>query len=156
MEITRGIQSLGFWLGDEGSGGYLGKTLVRAVFQRTLPDDLIDSFQNQYYLDRPTLLDNAYKKPNPNRYFASFTPFLSEHQNQPVVQALVIDAFRLFLQTYILPFPESTDWPVHFVGSIGYHFQPWLRQAVDQANLTMGCVLKAPIDQLVQYHQFTN
>lgn len=155
-QITRGIQSLGFWLGDEGSGGYLGKTLVRAVFQKTLPADLIDRFQNRYQLDRPTLLDNAYKKPNPNRYFASFTPFLSEHQGNPAVQMLVIDAFRLFLQTYIQPFPESAQWPVHFVGSIAYYFQELLQSAVEQANVTMGCVLKAPIDQLVQYHQTTN
>ncbi|QJD78576.1 N-acetylglucosamine kinase [Spirosoma rhododendri] len=155
-QITRGIQSLGFWLGDEGSGGYLGKTLVRAVFQRTLPADLIDLFQNRYQLDRPTLLDNAYKKPNPNRYFASFTPFLGEHQHHPAVQTLVTDAFRLFLQTYIQPFPESIEWPIHFVGSVTYYFQPLLKQAVEQAGLTMGCVLKAPIDQLVQYHQTTN
>lgn len=36
-QITRGIQSLGFWLGDEGSGGYLGKTLVRDFFRNDCP-----------------------------------------------------------------------------------------------------------------------
>lgn len=155
-QITRGIQSLGFWLGDEGSGGYLGKTLVRSVFQKTLPADLIDRFQQRYSLDRPTLLDNAYKKPNPNRYFASFTPFLSDHIDHPAIQKLVTDAFQLFLQTYIMPFPESATWPVHVVGSIAYYFNEQLRAAVEQAGLTMGCVLKAPIERLVQYHQTTN
>lgn len=155
-QITRGIQSLGFWLGDEGSGGYLGKTLVRSVFQKTLPADLLDLFQQRYTLDRPTLLDNAYKKPNPNRYFAAFTPFLSDHIDHPAVRMLVTDAFQLFLQTYIIPFPESSVWPVHFVGSIAHHFAGPLRTAVEQAGLTMGCILKAPIDKLVQYHQTTN
>jgi N-acetylglucosamine kinase-like BadF-type ATPase len=155
-QITRGIQSLGFWLGDEGSGGYLGKTLVRAVFQKTLPSDLLDRFQQRYNLDRPTLLDNAYKKPNPNRYFAAFTPFLSDHIDHPAVRTLVTASFQLFLQTYIVPFPESSVWPVHFVGSIAHHFAVLLRTAVEQAGITMGCTLKAPIDKLVQYHQTTN
>ncbi len=155
-QITRGIQSLGFWLGDEGSGGYLGKTLVRSVFQKTLPADLIDRFQQRYNLDRPTLLDNAYKKPNPNRYFAAFTPFLTDHIDHPAVRTLVTDAFQLFLQTYIVPFPESSAWPVHFVGSIAHYFADPLRTAVEQAGLTSGCMLKAPIDKLVHYHQTTN
>ncbi len=155
-QITRGIQSLGFWLGDEGSGGYLGKTLVRSVFQKTLPAYLIDLFQKRYNLDRPKLLDNAYKKPNPNRYFAAFTPFLSDHIDHPAVRTLVTDAFQLFLQTYIIPFPESSVWPVHFIGSIAHYFADPLRMAVEQAGLTMGCTLKAPIDKLVQYHQTTN
>jgi hypothetical protein len=38
--IVRSIGSLGFWLGDEGSGSYLGKTLVVHYLQNELPQDL--------------------------------------------------------------------------------------------------------------------
>ena len=152
-QITRGIQSLGFWLGDEGSGGYLGKTLVRDFFQHRLPTDLHEAFQSRYALDRPTLLENAYKKPFPNRYFAAFTPFLSDHAAHPYVTNLVTDAFILFLTTYIKHFPEANSWPVHFVGSIAHYFAQPLRTAVEQTGLTMGTILKAPIDGLVEYHK---
>ena len=152
-QIIRGIQSLGFWLGDEGSGGYLGKTLVRDFFQERLPDDLREAFQNRYVLDRPTLLENAYQKPFPNRYFASFTPFLTDHSGNPYVTNLVADAFELFLTTYVKRFPEATQWPVHFVGSIAYYFATSLRQVVEQTNLMMGNVLKAPAERLVEYHK---
>ncbi|GAB3564649.1 ATPase [Spirosoma luteolum] len=152
-QISRGILSLGFWLGDEGSGGYLGKTLVRDAFQNRLPADLATVFQERYQLDRPTLLDNAYKKPFPNRYFAAFTPFLTEHLAHPYVQALVRGAFQTFLTTYIQPFPESATWPVHFVGSIAHYFEPLLVDAVEQMGLTMGCVVKAPASRLLEYHQ---
>lgn len=152
-QITRGIQSLGFWLGDEGSGGYLGKTLVRDYFQNRLPDTLHVAFAARYpQLDRATLLDNAYKKPFPNRYFASFTPFLSEHINHPYANQLVIDAFVLFLQTYVVRFPESMQWPVNFVGSVAHYFAPQLRQAVQTVGCTMGQVLKSPGDGLVEFH----
>lgn len=152
-QITRGIQSLGFWLGDEGSGGYLGKTLVRDYFQNRFPEPLHAAFAVRYpQLDRATLLDNAYKKPFPNRYFASFTPFLSEHINHPYANQLVTDAFVLFLQTYVVPFSESSQWPVHFVGSVAHHFLQQLRQAVETVGCSIGQVLKSPGDGLVRYH----
>lgn len=150
--ITRGIQSLGFWLGDEGSGGYLGKTLVRDFFQERLTADLRSAFQNRYHLDRQTLLENAYQKPYPNRYFAHFTPFLTENIRHPHVVDLVTDAFTLFLTTYVRRFPEADSWPVHFVGSIAYYFAEPLRRAVQTCNLTMGYILKAPAERLVEYH----
>lgn len=152
-QITRGIQSLGFWLGDEGSGGYLGKTLVRDYFQERLPTDLRDAFRNRYALDRATLLENAYQKPYPNRYFAAFTSFLTENLRHPHVVTLVTDAFRLFLGTYVSRFAEADHWPVHFVGSIAHYFAEQLRFAVAQTGLMMGHILKAPAERLVEYHQ---
>ncbi|WP_460910515.1 N-acetylglucosamine kinase [Spirosoma areae] len=151
--ITRGIQSLGFWLGDEGSGGYLGKTLVRDFFQERLPADLRVAFQNRYALARPALLENAYQKPFPNRYFASFTPFLAEHLAHPYIAGLVIDAFSLFLTTYVSRFPEAAQWLVHFVGSIAHYFAPQLSLAVEKTGLTMGRIVKAPAERLVEFHQ---
>lgn len=152
-QITRGIQSLGFWLGDEGSGGYLGKTVVQYFFQERLPTELHQAFLSRYNLDRPTLLENAYKKPFPNRYFAGFTPFLSDNLAHPYVQELVTNAFVLFLTTYVNRFPEAGTWPVHFVGSIAHYFAHSLEQAVKQTGLTMGNILKAPVEALVKYHK---
>lgn len=153
--IRRNMASLGFWLGDEGSGGYLGKTLVRMAFQEQLPDDLARAFQEKYALNRPALLDNAYRKPFPNRYFAGFTPFLTEYATHPVVQQLTTDAFRLFLETYLARWPEARQFPVHFVGSIGHYFESSLRRAVTNAGLTMGNILKSPIERLAAFHSPT-
>jgi N-acetylglucosamine kinase-like BadF-type ATPase len=152
-QIERGILSLGFWLGDEGSGGYLGKTLVRDFFQERLPADLRNAFQDRYALDRPTLLENAYQKPFPNRYFASFTPFLSQNIEHPHVVGLVTDAFESFLTTYVRRVPEANAWPVHFVGSVAHYFAELLQRTVSQTGLIMGRVLPAPAERLVVFHK---
>nr|WP_293835623.1 N-acetylglucosamine kinase [uncultured Arsenicibacter sp.] len=152
-DIVRWGQPLGFWLGDEGSGGYLGKTLVRDAFQNRMPADLKAAFDRRYDLDRATLLENAYRKPFPNRYFAAFTPFLSEHLAHPYIQQLVRQAFRDFLTIYVTSFPEAATWPVHFVGSIAYYFADILRAEVTGNGCRMGTILKAPGDGLVQYHR---
>ena len=152
-QITRGIQSLGFWLGDEGSGGYLGKTLVRDFFQQRLPADLHNAFVKRYALDRATLLENAYQKPFPNRYFASFTPFLSENIAHPHIVNLTVDAFLLFLTTYVKQFPEANQWPVHFVGSVAHYFAEPLQLACQQIGITLGQIVKAPVERLVEFHK---
>lgn len=151
--IIRGIQSLGFWLGDEGSGGYLGKTLVRDFFQDRLPADLHAAFEARYAPDRLTVLDNAYKKPFPNRYFASFTPFLSENIAHPHVVEAVTQAFSLFLTIYVRRFPESDRWPVHAVGSVAHYFADFWQEAIERVGLVPGQRLKAPAERLVEYHQ---
>ncbi len=123
------------------------------AFQNRMPEDLRSVFDHRYQLDRATLLENAYRKPFPNRYFAAFTPFLSEHLSHPYVQQLVQQAFREFLTIYVIPFPESTGWPVHFVGSIAHYFGDILRAEVAACGCRMGTILKAPGDGLVRYHR---
>ncbi|GAA4407842.1 ATPase [Nibrella viscosa] len=151
-QITSPSHSLGFWLGDEGSGGYLGKSLVVDFLHDKLPPDLQQRFVGQYPLSRVTVLENAYQKPAPNRYFASFTPFLSENMAHPYVQNVVKQAFLTFLDLYVKRFPESVEWPVHFIGSVAFYFQDLLRAAAAERQVRLGRMLQAPMEHLARYH----
>lgn len=152
QQITTPSYALGFWLGDEGSGGNLGKRLVTAFLHGKLPADLHTAFTAQFSLDRLTVLDHAYNQPYPNRYFASFTPFLSAHRQSAFVRELVLAAFSDFLELYIRRLPEYDQHPIHFVGSVAYYFSDWLRELLDHNHLQTGRFVKAPIDGLVAYH----
>lgn len=151
--ITSPSRSLGFWLGDEGSGAYLGRTLAVQFLHGILPAELAEAFRLRFPIDRLSVLDNAYHQPFPNRYFSQFTPFLSENSGHPFVQALVRDAFCAFLRLYVLPYPEARRRPVHFVGSVANYFADQLRWAVADCQLQMGRIIPAPIDELVRFHQ---
>lgn len=151
-QITTPGYSLGFWLGDEGSGGNLGRRLVTTFLHGKLPADLHAAFANQFRLDRLTVLDHAYNRPYPNRYFASFTPFLSEHRETAFVRELVRSAFTDFLQLYVRRLPDCDRYPIHFVGSVAYYFSDWLRELLITNNLRMGRFVQVPIDGLVAYH----
>ena len=48
--IRRDLPSLGFLIGDEGSGSALGKHLVRRFFMKKLPQDLHQEFVETYHL----------------------------------------------------------------------------------------------------------
>lgn len=151
--ITHSIGSLGFWLGDEGSGSYLGKTLVVHYLQNELPEDLHESFTREYPgLDRLTVLDHAYKKPYPNRYFASYSKFIAENRTHEFIRDLLSNAFGLFVKKYVLKHAHAAQYPVHFTGSIAYYYQDILRVVLKNNGLKTGRILKSPLEGLVGYH----
>ncbi|HWV28027.1 MAG TPA: hypothetical protein VN038_00185 [Dyadobacter sp.] len=151
--ITHSIGSLGFWLGDEGSGSYLGKTLVVHYLQNELPEDLHERFIKEYPgLDRLTVLDHAYKKPYPNRYFASYSKFIAENRAHEFIHALLNNAFGLFVKKYVLKHANAAQYPVHFTGSIAYYYQDILRGVLENNGLKTGRILKSPLEGLIGYH----
>ncbi|WP_128547959.1 N-acetylglucosamine kinase [Larkinella soli] len=145
--------SLGFWLGDEGSGGYLGKTLVVRYLHGQLPDDLAGKFRKRYPIDRITVLEHAYKQPFPNRYFAGFSKFLFDNRSHPVAYRMVYDAFSLFFDTYVRKFDAHRELPVHFVGSVAFYYSDILRQVANDKGLAVKRILENPIAGLTLYHQ---
>ncbi|RAJ97768.1 N-acetylglucosamine kinase-like BadF-type ATPase [Larkinella arboricola] len=153
-DIAQLSGTLGFWLGDEGSGGYLGKTLVTRFLHGQLPQELADKFQKRYpKVDRLTVLDHAYKQPFPNRYFAGFSKFLFDNRSHPVAYQIVYDAFSLFFDTYIRKFSDSEQTPIHFVGSVAFYYSDILRQVANDKGLTVRRILETPIAGLTLYHQ---
>ena len=44
------------------------------------------------------------------------------------------------------------DQPVHFIGSVAYHFQEELRSECANAGIEVGAIIKKPIDGLASYH----
>ncbi|MCE7063041.1 N-acetylglucosamine kinase [Dyadobacter sp. CY343] len=151
--IVRQIGSLGFWLGDEGSGSYLGKTLVVSYLQNELPADLHEKFAKKYpEIDRLYILDHAYKKPYPNRFFATFSGFISEHTDHSYIRDVLEEAFSLFTQKYILKHKNADQYPVHFTGSIAFYYQDILKSVLASKGLQTGRILKTPLDGLVQYY----
>ncbi|WP_337044031.1 N-acetylglucosamine kinase [Emticicia sp. 17c] len=152
-KIAFQVPPLGFWLGDEGSGGHLGKSLVLSYLHKEIPIDLRQLFEEKYgVMDRLTILDNAYQKPFPNRYFASFSRFLHENLQHQFCHNLVANCFTQFFDKYILKYPMCSEAALNFVGSVGFYYENILREVASSKNLMVGNVLGAPINGLVKYH----
>ncbi len=153
IEITESRPSLGFWLGDEGGGGWLGKTLVQHYFHGEMPAELASAFTETYSLTLPAVLENAYKKPFPNSYFAGFSRFLSGHLHHDYARQLIYDGFALFFDRYVGKFAACQQYPVSFTGSVAFHYREILQKAAADKKMTLKNVLASPIDGLVDYHR---
>ena len=149
--IKDNITNLGYLLGDEGSGSHLGKLLIRAYFYRELPADIKVAFEAAYPEGKREILNKIYGD-GPNVYLASFAKFVSEFKEHFYIQKLVSQAFQQLIERHILKYEGCHSIPIHFVGSIAFHFQDILKMTLEEHDLTLGVVIKKPIDNLVAYH----
>ena len=150
-KIVDNVPSLGWLLGDEGSGTHLGKALLRAWFYRELPADLNAAFAEAHPEGPDAIKDRIYEK-GANSYLATFTKFLGEHVEHPYVKSLVAASLGEFLDRQALKYSGAQSVPVHFVGSIAYHFQDILQKCLDERKLKLGNIVRKPIYPLADYH----
>ncbi len=150
-KIVDNVPSLGWLLGDEGSGTHLGKALLRAWFYREMPTDLNAAFNEAYPEGAHAIKDKAYEK-GANAYLATFTKFLGEHLAHPYIQSLVAGCLGEFLDRQVLKYSGAQSVPVHFVGSIAHHFQDVLQKCMDERKLKLGNVVRKPIYPLADFH----
>lgn len=153
-EIVEQMGTLGFWLGDEGSGGYLGKALVTHFLRRELPADLEARFRTRFPdCNRETVLEHAYRQPFPNRYFAGFSKFLFDNRQHPFAYHLIDEAFRFFFERYVGKYAAAHSLKIHFTGSVAFYYNDILRQVAADQGFTLGIVMENPIAGLTLYHQ---
>ena len=151
-EIVSNVSPLGFILGDEGSGAVLGKKLVGDILKKQLSEFLINDFFDTYKTTAIEILENVYKKPFPSRYLAGYAKFLSKNIKYSEIEQLVISSFREYVTRNLLKYPEINMIPIHFTGSIAFHFEAQLRKVIQEQNLILGNIEQAPMNGLIKYH----
>lgn len=151
QDLIEGRPSMGFLLGDEGSGMHIGKRLLRDFFNRKMPVELAQQFGESYALNREVVLEKLYDNPKPNAYLASFAKFANDHSS-PYLDVLVKSCFREFFEAQVLPFKEAKTFPMHFIGSIAYSFENSLQQMANEFDLRIGKIIQKPIFNLGEYH----
>ncbi len=149
--IVDSVPSLGWLLGDEGSGTHMGKALLRAWYYRELPPDLNNAF-DAAYPEGPTAIKNRVYEKGGNAYVATFTKFLSAHLQHPFVWRIVADSIGEFLDRHVRKYSGHQQVPVHFVGSIAHHFSEVLSACLKERHLQPGVVIRKPIYPLAEYH----
>ncbi|PRY07833.1 N-acetylglucosamine kinase-like BadF-type ATPase [Pontibacter ummariensis] len=151
--IIDNVPSLGFLIGDEGSGAYLGKMLVRAYLYRELPPELATSLKNTYNLTKESVLRSVYGSDMPSTYLATFAKFCYDKRKNPVIHAMIYESFSDFFERHVCKYEGFTELPVNFVGSIAYHFSDTLQQVAKKFGVRIGTIITSPSEGLILYHQ---
>lgn len=151
--IHRELPSLGHLLGDEGSGGAIGRLLLRDFFMKKLPKDLSEDFKNTYQLTAAEFVKKIYHMPMANSYLASFNKFVAERKNHPYMQNMIFLEFKKFFEYHILPYNDCHSYEINFVGSVAYIYKDILSSVASYYNLNVGTIIQKPIDNLVEYHK---
>ncbi len=152
-KIIKNSPGLGYALGDEGSGAYLGKKVLQHYLYDTFDPDLMDRFNLKYQTNVTEILDSVYKQPFPNRYLAGFTGFLVENRGHFMIENIIEDGLNDFFFNHIYKYRESWSLPIHFTGSVAYGFRDVLKTLCESYELQLGRVLKTPMEGLIAFHQ---
>lgn len=156
QEIVNIMPSLGFMFSDWGSGTVMSKDLIALLLQDKLPRELTDDFHDTYKIGRVEILDHIYNKPLPNRFLASFTPFLLKYSEEPSCKNIILANFRNFFAYYVLRYPKAGKGvKVRFAGSIAQKFQRYLHEVSAELDIDIEKIVQHPMDGLVQYHCVT-
>lgn len=151
-EVIDNVPSHGYIFGDEASGSFLGKELVRRYLMGLLDDTLTSSFQEVFGLSKEQILNATYREPSPNVFLAKFAKFYSLHPNNPTLMSILEDGFNKFFEVRILPYANYASYKLGFVGSVAYYFQPVLKKVVEQHGMQIAKIIQCPIEELVAYH----
>ncbi|WP_207493936.1 N-acetylglucosamine kinase [Aridibaculum aurantiacum] len=152
-KIVKNSPGLGFILGDEGSGAYLGKKVVQYYLYNTFDEDLRARFDARFETNGKEILESVYRKPLPNRYLAGFTKFLAENRGHYMVENIIEDGLNDFFFNHLYKYRESWTHPIHFIGSVAFGFKDVLQELCNSYELELGKVLQTPLDGLVAFHK---
>jgi N-acetylglucosamine kinase-like BadF-type ATPase len=150
--ISKQAPGIGYILGDEGSGAYLGKKVLQYYLYNTFDDELRYKFESRFNTTPVEILENVYRKPLANRYMATFCLFLSENRGHYMVENIIEDGLNDFFFTHLCKFTESWKLPIHLVGGVAFAFSDVIKELCSSYEFEQGKILKGAMEGLVQYH----
>jgi len=152
--IADHVGSLGYVLGDEGSGAHIGKLLLVDYLRHGMPEEAWRIVHDTTGLDESDVIRHIYKEPYPNRFCASMTRLVADNLGtSPYFEELVRRSFSLFFSEVVAKYPDVSGLSFNCVGSVGYHFRDILVELAKTYGLKEGKVISAPIFGLVEYHR---
>jgi glucosamine kinase len=151
--IAKRSPGIGYILGDEGSGAYLGKKVLQYYLYNTFDEELKYRFEEKYKMTGVEILENVYRKPFANRFMASFCLFLSENRGHYMIENIIEDGLNDFFFYHLQKYREATHLPVNFVGSVAVAFEDRIRELCDAWKFQPGRIIQSPMDGLISFHR---
>ena len=151
QDIIQNTPALGYILGDEGSGSVLGRLFMNAIFKNPAFADVRNDYLAKNKLTQADIIQKVYREPMGNRFLATTSLYIEEHLDNSLLRDLVVQNFRQFFRSNIEPYGHK-DLPVHFVGSMAFHYRSQLEEAARLEGYTIGQTMQSPMEGLIKYH----
>lgn len=150
--IIQNVPSVGYLLGDEGSGTYIGMKVLKGILENKAPTEIANNFYNEYEISFEGVLNRIYNESKPNQFISKVSMFANKNINNTWVRSIVKQSFVDFIENQIKHYNNYQNLPVSFTGSIAYHFKQILLEACSENNIRIGIILKNPIEGLFTFH----
>ncbi len=149
-KIVEHTPSLGYILGDEGSGSALGKALISAVYKHQLSPEICREFEEWSGLSETQVITRIYREPQANMFLAKQVPFLTDHINRHEIHELVSNEFDRFIQRNLARYTGFPTCPVMATGGIVKAFETIWSDTLDNYGVSEHEILESPIEGLIE------
>ena len=152
QDIVRNVRSLGFILGDEGSGAALGRIFLGDVLKGLAPRELSEAFFNKFKATPDVIMDAVYNNASANRNLREYSFFLSEHLDHEYVVSLIDREFSRFFERNLCQYDDYDKLPVAFVGSVATTYSELLLDVAQRYGVRVQKIVRSSMPGLVTYH----
>ena len=150
--ILENAPSLGFLVGDEASGNYFGKKMLKLYFNKALSNDLMLKFESNYETNWPIIMENIYGNDRANVYLSKYFPFVSENKNHPIIKDIIYKGLNEFFDLHVLCYKDYKDTEINFIGSVAYYLSNEIYAVAKEHDCKIGDIIQNPIRKLISFH----
>ena len=146
-KINMQINSLGYLLGDEGSGYALGRSFLKKLLRNELNDRISRSIEDTYQIR-----NNNYKvlyEKSSNKLISSLAKFINQNKDDKIISKLISDHFKYYFDEIICKYNSKN---LYLSGSIAHFFQNEIINVSQLYNINVVKIIKDPVNHLVDFH----
>ncbi len=145
--ITMQINSLGYLLGDEGSGYVLGRIFLKKYLRNEISEKISDLFQEISSFNKDNL-QVVYEK-NSHKWISKISEFIHTHKEDESIKSMINSHFTYFFKEILLKYNSKN---LYLSGSIAYYFENEIKDVSKLFNISIIKILRDPINHLIDYH----
>ncbi len=149
QKIEQQTSGLGYVLGDEGSGFYIGKLILKAYFNKQLPQNIEEIIVTHF--DKKELIIPTVYSPEGRRKTASICEVIYPFKDNPIIQNILSRAFEDFVLHAIRPMRQPVS-SIQFVGSVAHYFKKELNSVLNKYAISITNIIPSAGKALAVYH----
>jgi N-acetylglucosamine kinase-like BadF-type ATPase len=154
-KIVENVSPLGYILGDEGGGSFIGRIFLGSLLKNQLTKGLKEKFLQENNLSIGDILEKVYRQPLANRFLASFAPFIKKNIGDKSIEQIVYHSFKEFYIRNAMQYDYKHN-IISFIGSVAYHFQDILCKVGEDLDLKIGKIVQSPMEGLMAFYALSN
>lgn len=149
--IKKNVKSLGYVLGDEGSGAVLGRMFVSDCLKNIAPKELIEAFYDHCKMTGEEIMSAVYSTSFPNRFLSKQSFFLTDFMEKEYVHELIYKNFQSFFERSVFQY-NYQDKAIRFVGSVASNFSPILQEVAHDNGVIIDRIQDTSMSGIVDFH----
>lgn len=157
--ITQRKGGYGYLIDDIGGGYELGKVLVSAWLNKSLPNEMSQRFTAHFGTEPSNFISHYYQSlhaTNPQqslKAIAETTIYAAEFSSNAEVAELLKRYFETFFERHVMPIAAQTNQQeIRLLGSIASVFKDQIRQVAAEQGLSVSYIIQYPANNLLNYH----